>query len=97
MGRISVTPDYFKTLGMKVVSGRTFLNGAKADSSALVLNEAAVKRLRLANPLGQTIAKNGVKYRVIGVVKDALMSSPYAAADPTMFQLGGGDNQLYKL
>lgn len=97
MGRISVTPDYFKTLGMKLVSGRTFMEGAKADSSALVLNEAAIKRLRLVNPLGQTIVKNGIKYRVIGIVKDALMSSPYAAAEPTLFQLGGGDNLLYKI
>ncbi|WP_295791000.1 ABC transporter permease [Mucilaginibacter sp.] len=97
MGRISVAPDYFKTLGMKIVAGRGFINGAKSDSSALLLNEAAVKRLRLANPLGEKIVKNGMTYRVIGVVKDALMSSPYAAADPTMFQLGGGDNLLYKL
>jgi hypothetical protein len=27
----------------------------------------------------------GTQYKIVGVVKDALMNSPFTAADPTMF------------
>jgi ABC-type antimicrobial peptide transport system permease subunit len=97
MGSISVSGDYFKTLGMKIAAGRDFLPGSKTDSANAILNEAAVKRLRYKDPINQLITKNMRQYRVIGIVKDALMNSPYEAADPTMFTFDGGDNLMYQL
>jgi putative ABC transport system permease protein len=85
MGRIDVSSDYFKTLGMRMLQGRDFIPGLKADTNNVVFNEAAIKRLRLTNPVSQLITWSGQKFRIIGVVKDALMNSPYSAADPTMF------------
>jgi len=85
MGRIDVSSDYFKTLGMHIIDGRDFIPGLKADTNNVVFNEAAIKRLRLTNPVNQLITWVGQKFRIIGVVKDALMNSPYSAADPTMF------------
>ncbi len=96
MGVISTSSDYFKTLGMQIKAGRDFIN-FKSDSANVVLNEAAVKRLRFKDPLNQLIKKNGKDYRVIGVVKDALMNSPFAVADPTMFQYDYGDHLMYRL
>jgi len=43
-----------------------------------------VKRLNLKQPLNQTI-KYDTTRTIIGVVKDALMQSPFSPADPTMF------------
>lgn len=97
MGFIFVSSDYFKTLGMKIESGRDFIPNSKADTTNIVLNRAAVKRLRLKNPVGQIITKNNTQYKVIGVVKDALMISPYASADPTLFAYGGGWCLMYNL
>ena len=97
MGFIFVSSDYFKTLGMKMESGRDFIPNSKVDTTNVVLNQAAVKRLRLKNPIGQIITKNNTQYKVIGVVKDALMISPYAEADPTLFAYGGGWCLLYNL
>ncbi|MDB5089699.1 MAG: hypothetical protein JWR09_3693 [Mucilaginibacter sp.] len=97
MGVITVLGDYFKTLGMKMKSGRDFITGKMSDTANIVLNEAAIKRLRLKDPLNQIIRKDMKDYRVIGVVKDALMESPFSAADPTMFQYGGGDYLMYRL
>jgi ABC-type antimicrobial peptide transport system permease subunit len=85
MGRIDVSSDYFKTLGMHILQGRDFIPGLKPDTNNVVFNEAAIKRLRLTNPVSQLITWGGQKFRIIGVVKDALMNSPYSAADPTMF------------
>jgi putative ABC transport system permease protein len=97
MGYISISGDYFKTLGMKLQSGRDFMTNSKADSTNVIFNEAAIKRLRLKDPLGQTITKDNIHYKIVGVVKDALMNSPYASADPTVFVYGGGSNLIYKL
>jgi putative ABC transport system permease protein len=85
MGNIAVSGDYFKTLGMTIVEGRDFVPGSKADTANVIFNEAAIKRLRIKNPINQIITKDMNTYRIVGVVKDALMNSPYSAADPTMF------------
>ena len=85
MGRIDVSSDYFKTLGMHIIDGRDFIPGLMADTNNVIFNEAAIKRLRLTNPVNQLITWSGQHFRIVGVAKDALMNSPYSAADPTMF------------
>ncbi|TEW64323.1 FtsX-like permease family protein [Mucilaginibacter phyllosphaerae] len=97
MGTILISENYFKTLGMQLKGGHDFVGNAKADSNSVILNEAAVKRLRLTNPLGQTIRKFGRQMHIVGVVKDALMDSPFQAADPSMFFFDGGSNIIYRL
>jgi ABC-type antimicrobial peptide transport system permease subunit len=83
MGTIYITKDYFKTLGMKFKEGRDFVNDN--DSTSVIFNESAIKRMRIKNPLNQMITKNGDQMRIVGIVKDALMESPFKAAEPTMF------------
>jgi len=83
MGTIRVSDSYFKTLGMSMKEGRDF--NLPADTLNVIFNEAAVKLLRLQNPLNETITWIDTKLRIIGVVKDALMASPFAPADPTIF------------
>ncbi|MCF3107469.1 ABC transporter permease [Niabella sp. CC-SYL272] len=97
MGMIITGEDYFKTLGMSIGAGRDFANAN--DTTSVVFNEAAVKRLGLKDPVGQTIKWNDNTYRVVGVVKDALMLSPFAPPDPTMFAISPRPNDvlLYKL
>ena len=82
LGAVWVNRDYFKTLGMKLAEGVDF-NGV-SDRATVIINEAAVQRLGLKHPIGQTF-KYDTTRTIIGVVKDALMQSPYSPADPTMF------------
>lgn len=85
VANVGVADDYFKTLGMQLLQGRNFESAAK-DSASVILNEAAVKRMRFKDPLNQEIYwNNRQKIRVIGVVKDALMLSPFSPAEPTFF------------
>jgi ABC-type antimicrobial peptide transport system permease subunit len=77
-----VNKDYFKTLGMTLQQGRDF--DGLSDKATVILNEAAVKYLGLKQPLNQTIRYDTTR-TIVGVVKDALMQSPYSPADPTMF------------
>lgn len=98
MGVVFITSDYFKTLGMHVKEGREY-TGVASDTLNLIFNEAAVKRLRLKEPLSQIIQYNGNKMKIVGVMKDALMISPFAKADPTMFVYSTfpQDNIIYRL
>jgi len=70
---------------MTIKEGRDF-TGAD-DTLSAVLNEGAVKKMRFKQPLGQVFGWNGRTLRVVGVVKDALMLSPFTPADPTVFMM----------
>jgi ABC-type antimicrobial peptide transport system permease subunit len=97
---VGITDDYFSTLGMQIIKGRGFPKGIKEDSSDVIINEAAVKRLRFKEPLNQVIYWNGrKKVRVIGVVRDALMQSPFFRPQPTFFQFNNAwsNDIMYRL
>jgi putative ABC transport system permease protein len=97
---ISVSDTYFKTLGIKFKEGHDFSSNWGADTLNVVLNEAAVKRIGLKNPINQLVSWNGSNSpcRIIGVVKDALMESPFTPVEPTVFNHGrGGNNIMYRL
>ncbi|HEY4338147.1 MAG TPA: ABC transporter permease [Puia sp.] len=89
LGMLTVTvsdADYFKTMGMGLQSGVNFAGNPGADTLSVVINEAAAKRMRLKEPLGQTITwALDKRIKIIGVVKNALMGSPFSPAIPTMF------------
>jgi ABC-type antimicrobial peptide transport system permease subunit len=96
MGIVKVSEDYFKTLNMKMLQGRDFKD--VSDKMCVILNETAIKRLRLKDAVNQIIKWDTTR-RIVGVVKDALMLSPFAPADPTMFVYEPGiqSNLLYRL
>lgn len=97
MGIIFTSPDYFKTLGMELKVGRDFKN--ESDSGSVILNEAAIARMRIKDPVNQTIRWQDETYTIAGVVKDALMRSPFESADPTMFLVdpSPSDYMLFRL
>jgi len=97
MGVLIVTPDYFKTLGMPIAAGRDFVN--QYDSMSVIFNEAAIKRLRISNPVGQEVGWSNTNIKIVGVAKDALMISPFSPPDPTMFYVSEKPqgNLMYRL
>ncbi|MCS3800661.1 ABC transporter permease [Niastella sp. OAS944] len=97
MGVVVTGEDYFKTMGMSLLMGRDF-NGS-ADTTSVVFNEAAVKQMRLKEPLNQVINFQGKNLRIAGVYKDALMVSPFAPAEPTIFLRRPGQHSaiIYRL
>jgi putative ABC transport system permease protein len=78
---ISTTYDFTKTLGIKILEGRDFSKDF-ADSNGVVLNQAAVKRMRLENPVGQQLKWNGNPMVVLGVIPNIQMESPYRPISP---------------
>jgi len=67
-----VDEDYLNTMGMKLEKGRNFSRQFLTDSSAVIINETAVKILGYGDdPLNKEFyGGSKKKYHVIGVVKD---------------------------
>jgi putative ABC transport system permease protein len=82
----AVSEDYFKTAGMTMKEGRDFA-GTSTDTLNVILNEAAVGQLRLKAPVGQLLATELSRepVRIIGVVKNAVIGSPFSALQPALF------------
>ncbi len=78
---IATSYDYTNTLGIKLIAGRDF-SREFADSNGVILNQAAVKRMRLQNPVGAMLKWNDKPMTVIGVIPDIQMESPYRAISP---------------
>jgi len=84
----NVDEQYIPTMGMKLIAGRNFLEGA-GDSLNVIVNETAVKIFGLGeSPIGQTLmaASNEVtgdrRLTVIGVIKDFHFRSLHESIAP---------------
>jgi hypothetical protein len=86
-GSIHVSPEYGRTVGWQFREGRDFSREFASDSAGLVLNEAAVKFMGLEHPVGEMVKWGGKDYRVLGVIKDMVMESPYEPTRQTVFYI----------
>jgi putative ABC transport system permease protein len=89
---VPVTHDFGPTVGWQFVDGRNFSRDFASDSSALILNEAAVKYMGLKHPVGENVKYLNTSYhnnnfRVIGVIRDMVMENPFAPVKPTIFTM----------
>ena len=72
----SISPDYFKTLGMRILQGRSFTNEDRADSLPVVIvNEKFVKRFYpTESAIGKRVCwireDNPVWMTIVGVASD---------------------------
>jgi ABC-type antimicrobial peptide transport system permease subunit len=86
-GNVDVSVDYGKTIAWKIKEGRDFSRDFSTDTSAFILNEAAVQFMDLKKTLGETITWWGQPYTVIGVVSNMVLESPYDEARPIIYNL----------
>ena len=84
-GVIEASFDYGKTIQWELSDGRGFSRDFATDSSAVVLNEAAVHFMGFKHALGETISWWGKPYHVIGVVKNMITESPYTEVRPVVY------------
>jgi ABC-type antimicrobial peptide transport system permease subunit len=89
-GTLAVTHEHGKTAGWEFIAGRDFSRNYASDSSGVVINEAAAKYIGLQNPVGETISwkwrdNQPQPYKILGVIRDMIMESPYEAVEPTLF------------
>jgi ABC-type antimicrobial peptide transport system permease subunit len=87
IGTLGVSGNYFRTTGMSIIAGRDFSPDFAADTTGVIFNEAAIKRMGLRDPIGRLVTWNGNQSPVLilGVVSDALMESPFTPVQPAIF------------
>lgn len=93
-GTLGVSYDFGKTVGWEFIAGRDFSAEQATDSSGLILTRSAVKVMGLEDPLGANIRSElgwheGRELRVIGVVEDMVIQSPFEQIHPCVFFLQG--------
>ncbi|ELR70222.1 putative ABC transporter permease [Fulvivirga imtechensis AK7] len=74
--------DYSKTMGIKILEGRDFSKDFGSDTSAIIINKAALELMGLEDPIGTQLDLWGDKRPLIGVVDDVLMGSLYDPVKP---------------
>ncbi len=87
-----VTHEFGKTVNFEMAEGRDFSRGFATDSSAVLLNEAAVKFMNIKDPVGKTITwsqgRAGQPLTIIGVVKNMVATSPFTPVKQAVYLLG---------
>ncbi len=79
--------DFIKTMGMHILSGRTFSKDFSSDTSNIVLNEAAAKVMNMKDPVGKTVQLYKHPMQIIGVVKDFHFESMHEMIKPSYILL----------
>lgn len=74
--------DYAKTMGVKVLEGRDFSEDFVSDSTAIIVNKAAMDLMQLEDPIGTELELWGKKRTLVGIVDNILMGSPYQEIKP---------------
>jgi putative ABC transport system permease protein len=93
-----VDKDYISTMGMYMIKGRNFSADMPTDTTAIVINEAAVRMFGIpGDPLNKTIYYphyfHPTHFHIIGVVKDFNFTSIRTSVAPLVLVNRAGDVQ----
>jgi putative ABC transport system permease protein len=85
--RASSDGNIVKAAGLTLVQGRDIdIRQYPADSTACLINEAALKAAGFKNPIGQLIFDDPLHWHVVGVIKDFILNSPYEPIKPLIIK-----------
>jgi putative ABC transport system permease protein len=97
----AVDDDYIPVLGMKMVDGRNFSRDFLTDSTAVVINEAALQLMQGEKPVGAKLyeiddlkTKKVKEFHVIGVVKNFNFNTLRQVVTPMMLYLGWDQGRI---
>jgi hypothetical protein len=72
----AIDPDYFRTLGIRVISGKSFTESSHYDDIVpVILNETALKNIGITDPVGTRISLWGYPGEIIGIASDVHLKS----------------------
>jgi putative ABC transport system permease protein len=91
---VAIDKDFIPFFKMQLAQGANF-TGAVADSVHFILNETAVKRARIQNPIGKPFRLWKTKGVITGVVKDFHFASMRQKIEPAVFYYN--PNQMWAL
>lgn len=85
-----VDPDFFSTMGMEIIAGRSFSRALRTDArQTVVINEATARAFGWDNPVGKRFINNWFDdydyFTVIGVVRDYHYYSLHSRIEPAVY------------
>ncbi len=84
---IWVTHEYGQTIDWRITTGRDFSRDFATDSASIIINEAAVKFMGIQDPVGKVVKWGRRDYRIVGVVDNIVMSSPFEPVKQAIYLL----------
>jgi predicted permease len=85
-----VTADYFETMGIELVRGRSFTPSDRDGANVAVVNQAFVRRYWPGRePLGGRVRQGGADFTVIGVARDGHYRQVTDVPFPLVYRLLG--------
>ncbi len=85
--QLGVGYDYIKTMGLTMAEGRDFSRSMASDSSAYLVNEETVRKMKLKNPVGESITFWTRPGKIIGVIKDYHVNTLHNPIEPVILRL----------
>jgi putative ABC transport system permease protein len=92
--QMSVDEQFIPLMKMKLAEGSNF-TGIATDSMHYILNETAVRRMGLKDPVGKRFKLHDVDGTIIGVVRDFNYASPREQIEPAILSYRAADPILY--
>ena len=92
--QMRVDEQFIPLMKMKVLEGANF-TGIATDSMHYILNETAVTRMGLKDPVGKRFKLHDVDGTIIGVVKDFNYAIPREQIEPAILSYSKADPGLY--
>ncbi len=91
--------DYEQATGLKFLQGRPFSSAYATDSSAIILNQAALKVTGFKDPIGKIIRLDGRPLTIVGITENVLNRDPFRSFTPgvILFQPGSAFIMLVRL
>ena len=94
-----VSYDYATTLNLNFIAGRNFSRDFSTDSTAVILNESAVKYMGIQDPIGKIITDADedelVPLTIVGVVEDVIVTSPYDPVKQHLYVFDSENDEAY--
>ena len=84
---LGINYDMIELLDIKLAEGRSFSRDFPADTNKVILNEAAIKVMKLKDPVGKIFNLWGNDLEIIGVVKDFNFQSLHKNVGPFFLRL----------
>lgn len=93
--RIDVGPEYFESLDLTLLEGRTFDKNLKTDEQTVIVNELFVKDLGWESIIDNTFNYDSTEYNIIGIVQDFQYRSFSNKLRPAMLRLVPEEDYRY--
>ncbi len=84
----SGSPEYIKTLGMKLTAGRDFHENPALDSTSVIINETLANIIlrdgKKEEVVGELLRRGDEKLQIVGVLEDFRYGNIYGEVEPLM-------------